>query len=99
MIVCRLGEAEKALNCNETSSCVDSVLAFQAQALQNHLSKCTEARKVKDWKVILKESQAATSLGADSAPLVSFLGLTVSFLCLNFLYSNIFFIIFGLNFT
>ncbi|KAH1110777.1 hypothetical protein GLYMA_04G103400v4 [Glycine max] len=66
----RLGEAEKALNCNETSPCVDSVLAFQAQALQNHLSKCTEARKVKDWKVILKESQAAISLGADSAPLV-----------------------------
>ncbi|KAG5045517.1 hypothetical protein AAZX31_06G099900 [Glycine max] len=66
----RLGEAEKALNCNETSSCVDSVLAFQAQALQNHLSKCTEARKVKDWKVILNETQAAISLGADSAPLV-----------------------------
>ena len=80
MIVCRLGEAEKALNCNETSSCVDSILAFQAQALQNHLSKCTEARKVKDWKVILKESQAAISLGADSAPLVSFLGLTFLFL-------------------
>ncbi|KAH1206784.1 Inactive TPR repeat-containing thioredoxin TTL3 [Glycine max] len=65
----RLREAEKALNCNETSPCVDSVLAFQAQALQNHLSKCTEAWKVKDWKVILKESQAAISLGADSAPL------------------------------
>ena len=80
MIVCRLGEAEKALNCNETSSCVDSVLAFQAQALQNHLSKCTEARKVKDWKVILNETQAAISLGADSAPLVSFLGLTFLFL-------------------
>ena len=96
---CRLGKAEKALNCNETSPCVDSILAFQAQALQNHLSRCTKARKVKDWKVILKESQATISLGVDSAPLVSFLGLTVSFLCLNFLYSNIFFIIFGLNFT
>ena len=96
---CRLGKAEKALNCNETSPCVDSILAFQAQALQNHLSICTKARKVKDWKVILKESQATISLGVDSAPLVSFLGLTVSFLCLNFLYSNIFFIIFGLNFT
>ncbi|CAJ1974119.1 unnamed protein product [Sphenostylis stenocarpa] len=66
----RLGEAQKALNCNETSPCVDSVLTFQAQALQNHLSKCTEAREVKDWKAILKETQAAVSLGADSAPQV-----------------------------
>ncbi|KHN35687.1 Inactive TPR repeat-containing thioredoxin TTL3 [Glycine soja] len=66
----RLGKAEKALNCNETSPCVDSILAFQAQALQNHLSRCTKARKVKDWKVILKESQATISLGVDSAPLV-----------------------------
>ncbi|KAG5121227.1 hypothetical protein JHK84_039567 [Glycine max] len=66
----RLGKAEKALNCNETSPCVDSILVFQAQALQNHLSRCTKARKVKDWKVILKESQATISLGVDSAPLV-----------------------------
>ncbi|KAG2399948.1 hypothetical protein LR48_Vigan04g189200 [Vigna angularis] len=66
----RLGEAEKALNCNETSPSVDSVLSLQAQNLQNHLSKCTEARKVKDWKAILKETQAAVSLGADSAPQV-----------------------------
>lgn len=66
----RLGEAEKALNCNETSPCVDSVLTLQAQALQNHLTKCTEARKAKDWKAILKETQAAVSLGADSAPQV-----------------------------
>lgn len=66
----RLGEAEKALNCNETSPYDDTVLAFQAHALQNHLSKCTEARKNKDWKTILKETQAAMSLGADSAPLV-----------------------------
>ncbi|XP_014502104.1 TPR repeat-containing thioredoxin TTL1 [Vigna radiata var. radiata] len=64
----RLGEAEKALNCNETSPCVDSVFSLQVQNLQNHLSKCTEARKVKDWKGILKETQAAVSLGADSAP-------------------------------
>ncbi|XP_020229934.1 TPR repeat-containing thioredoxin TTL1 [Cajanus cajan] len=69
-IYLRLGETEKALNCNETTPYVDSVLAFQTQALGNHLSKCTEARKVKDWKTVLKETQAAISLGADSAPLV-----------------------------
>ncbi|KAL2339896.1 hypothetical protein Fmac_007836 [Flemingia macrophylla] len=66
----RLGEAEKALNLNETTPFVDSELAFQAQALQNHLSRCNEARKVKDWKAVLEETQAVISLGADSAPLV-----------------------------
>ncbi|KAE9603881.1 hypothetical protein Lal_00001899 [Lupinus albus] len=64
----RLGEAEKALNCNQATTDFDSVLTFQAQALSNHLSKCTEARKVNEWNVILKETQSAIALGADSAP-------------------------------
>ncbi|KAL1310054.1 hypothetical protein HN51_052735 [Arachis hypogaea] len=64
----RLGEAEKALTCNQAASDDDSVLAFQAQALEDHLNKCTEARKVKDWKTIIKETQSAISLGANSAP-------------------------------
>ncbi|XP_058751086.1 inactive TPR repeat-containing thioredoxin TTL3-like [Vicia villosa] len=64
----RLGEVEKALDCNRSTSCVDSVLVFQAQALQNHINKCTEARKFNEWSVVLKETQSALSLGADSAP-------------------------------
>ncbi|KAK7282808.1 hypothetical protein RIF29_11876 [Crotalaria pallida] len=66
----RLGEAEKALNCNQATPYADSELDLQAQALQNHLNKCTEARRVNDWKVLLKETQSAISLGADSAPQV-----------------------------
>ncbi|KAK7385296.1 hypothetical protein VNO78_31012 [Psophocarpus tetragonolobus] len=66
----RLGEAEKALDCNQSTSYVDSTLAFQAQALQNHLNTCIEARKVNAWSDILKETQSAISLGADSAPQV-----------------------------
>ncbi|XP_027355729.1 TPR repeat-containing thioredoxin TTL1 [Abrus precatorius] len=66
----RLGEVEKAMNCNQTAPYVDSILAYQAQTLQNHLNKCNEARKVNDWKSILKETQAAICLGADSAPQV-----------------------------
>ncbi|XP_061350101.1 TPR repeat-containing thioredoxin TTL1-like [Gastrolobium bilobum] len=66
----RLGEAEKALDCNQSTSDADSVLVFQAHALQNHLNKCIEARKVNEWSVILKETQSAISLGADSAPQV-----------------------------
>jgi len=69
-----LGEAEKALNCNKETPYFDSELDFQARALQVHFNKCSEARKVKDWKVILKETQFAISLGVDSAPKVSFLG-------------------------
>jgi hypothetical protein len=68
-----LGEAEKALNCNKETPYFDSELAHQAQALQTHLDKCSEARKINDWKVILKETKSAISLGADSAPKVSFL--------------------------
>ncbi|RDX63372.1 TPR repeat-containing thioredoxin TTL1, partial [Mucuna pruriens] len=66
----RLGEAEKALDCNQSTSCADSILAFQAQALQNHLNKCIEARKVNAWSDVLKETRSAISLGADSAPQV-----------------------------
>ncbi|CAL0315531.1 unnamed protein product [Lupinus luteus] len=66
----RLGEAEKAMACINSSPCSDSLLAFQAHALQNHLNKCNEARKVGEWSVILKETQSAISLGADSAPQV-----------------------------
>ncbi|KAG5112448.1 hypothetical protein JHK82_035717 [Glycine max] len=69
-IYVRLGEAEKALDCNQSIPYVDSILAFQAQALQNHLNKCIEARKVNAWSDILKETQFAISLGADSAPQV-----------------------------
>ena len=74
-----MGEAEKALTCNQATPYVDSVLAFQAQDLQKQLNKCTEARKVNDWKAILKETQSAISLGADSALQVSFLGLMFVF--------------------
>ncbi|GAU24545.1 hypothetical protein TSUD_148860 [Trifolium subterraneum] len=66
----RLGEAEKALNCNKETPYFDSELAHQAQTLQIHLDKCSEARKVNDWKVILKETKSAIFLGADSAPKV-----------------------------
>ncbi|XP_028756560.1 TPR repeat-containing thioredoxin TTL1-like [Neltuma alba] len=66
----RLGEAEKAIHCNNSTPYEDAVLAIQAQALQNHLKKCLEARKVNEWKTILKETQSAISLCADSAPQV-----------------------------
>nr|XP_010937481.1 inactive TPR repeat-containing thioredoxin TTL3 [Elaeis guineensis] len=65
----RLGEAEKAthhykLSRKETSSNDFS----RVQALQTHLARCNEACKQKDWLTVLKQSQAAVSAGADSAP-------------------------------
>ncbi|XP_054798664.1 TPR repeat-containing thioredoxin TTL1-like [Prosopis cineraria] len=69
-IYLRLGEAEKAMHCNNSTPYGDSVLAFQAQALQKHVKKCLEARKVNEWNTILKETQYAISLCADSAPQV-----------------------------
>lgn len=68
-----MGEAEKALNCNKETPYYDSDLAFKAHALQIHLNKCSEARKVNDWKFILTETKSAISIGVDSAPKVSLL--------------------------
>ncbi|XP_020254377.1 inactive TPR repeat-containing thioredoxin TTL3-like, partial [Asparagus officinalis] len=67
----RLGEAERALHHyklsrNEASSADIS----RAQALQTHLSKCSEARRLKDWHSVVKETQLAVSSGADSSPQV-----------------------------
>eukprot|EP00250_Pteridium_aquilinum_P015192 c22435_g1_i1 orf=852-3803(-) len=40
------------------------------QAVEKHISKCIEARKAGDWKIVLQESVAASVVGADSAPQV-----------------------------
>nr|XP_018679008.1 PREDICTED: inactive TPR repeat-containing thioredoxin TTL3-like isoform X3 [Musa acuminata subsp. malaccensis] len=68
----RLGEAEKAIHHfklarNETTS--EDIA--QVHRLQNHLSKCNEARKLRDWHSVLKEARSAVSSGADSSPQVS----------------------------
>ncbi|XP_009393996.2 inactive TPR repeat-containing thioredoxin TTL3-like [Musa acuminata AAA Group] len=65
----RLGEAEKAIHHfklarNETTS--EDIA--QVHRLQNHLSKCNEARKLRDWHSVLKEARSAVSSGADSSP-------------------------------
>lgn len=42
-----------------------------ATKVQNHLNKCTDAKRQRDWNVLLKEIALSTSTGADSAPLVA----------------------------
>ncbi|XP_074579103.1 inactive TPR repeat-containing thioredoxin TTL3-like [Curcuma longa] len=67
----RLGEAAKAVHHfkqsrNEASPWDKS----RAQALQFHVSKSNEARRLKDYLTMLKESESAASSGADSSPQV-----------------------------
>ncbi|RVW57534.1 Inactive TPR repeat-containing thioredoxin TTL3 [Vitis vinifera] len=40
----------------------------KAHSLQAHLSKCTEARRLRDWNTLVKEAGYTISAGADSAP-------------------------------
>lgn len=38
--------------------------------MEKHISKCTDARRIGDWKSVLREVDAAASAGADSSPQV-----------------------------
>lgn len=41
------------------------------QAVEKHIGKCTDARKINDWKSALRECEAAIAAGADFCPQVS----------------------------
>ncbi|KAI0512330.1 hypothetical protein KFK09_012969 [Dendrobium nobile] len=65
----RLGEPERAtkhykLAKNEAS--YDDI--SHAKDIQIFICKCSEARKSRNWNILLKESQSAISAGADSSP-------------------------------
>ncbi|KAE8680113.1 TPR repeat-containing thioredoxin TTL1 [Hibiscus syriacus] len=38
------------------------------QAVERHLSKCTDARRIRDWRGALREADAAIAAGADFSP-------------------------------
>lgn len=50
----------------------DSEDVAQVQALQKHLNRCIQARKLKEWNTLVKETDCAISSGADSSPEVSY---------------------------
>ncbi|XP_020574530.1 inactive TPR repeat-containing thioredoxin TTL3-like [Phalaenopsis equestris] len=65
----RLGEAERAakhykLAKNEAS--YDDI--SRAKAVEILIGKCREAKSLRDWNILLKESQSAISAGVDSSP-------------------------------
>jgi tetratricopeptide (TPR) repeat protein len=64
----RLGEIENARTHFKLSGQQSDWTDIQKfQTVEMHLSKCAEARKIGDWKTVLKESNAAIMAGADSA--------------------------------
>lgn len=65
----RLGEGDKALyHFKQSGFEAESSEISKAQILQAHLVKCIEAKKQLEWKKLLRETESAISLGADSAP-------------------------------
>lgn len=81
----RLGEAEPALyHYKQAGQEADPDIMSKAKNLQLHLSRCTEAKKQRDWNSLLKESSLAISAGADSAPQVSQLFIKLCISCLRF---------------
>ncbi|KAK1405088.1 Tetratricopetide-repeat thioredoxin-like 1 [Heracleum sosnowskyi] len=46
----------------------DPIELQNLQAVEKHVSKCTIARRIGDWKVVLKEADAAIASGAAASP-------------------------------
>lgn len=74
MYICifvRLGEAEKAkYHFKHAGPEVDPDIMAKAKVVLGHLKKCDDAKRLKDWHTVLKESGNAITAGADSAPMV-----------------------------
>lgn len=67
----RLGEVEKAIyHYKHAGPEADQVDIAKAKSVQVHLNKCTDAKRTRDWNTLIKETRAAISAGADSAPQV-----------------------------
>ncbi|GLU18078.1 hypothetical protein SLE2022_343980 [Rubroshorea leprosula] len=49
----------------------DPAELYKLQAVEKHLNKCTDARRIRDWKSALRESEAAVASGADFCPQLS----------------------------
>ncbi|KAJ0041541.1 hypothetical protein Pint_26616 [Pistacia integerrima] len=65
----KLGEVEKAIyHYKHAGPEADHVDVAKAKSVQLHLNKCTEAKRLRDWNTLIKETGAAISAGADAAP-------------------------------
>lgn len=67
----RLGLIESARRHLQAAGLQDDTRDAQSlQTIQRHISRCIEARKVGNWRIVLQESSAAVAAGAESAPQV-----------------------------
>ncbi|ESQ27305.1 hypothetical protein EUTSA_v10018402mg [Eutrema salsugineum] len=67
----RLGEVEKALShYNQAGKYTETKHIEQVEDVIKCLRRCDEARRSKEWNVVLKETSFAISYGADSSPRV-----------------------------
>ncbi|KAL8472089.1 hypothetical protein ACS0TY_029353 [Phlomoides rotata] len=70
-IYLRLGEAERATyHFKQSGPEADPESMLRAKQVQMHLSRCTEAKRQRDWNTLLRETDLAIDSGADSAPLI-----------------------------
>ncbi|KAL6838640.1 hypothetical protein ACP4OV_031354 [Aristida adscensionis] len=67
----RLGHIEDALKHLSLAAPQPDLLELhRLQTVEKHLVRCVDARKVGDWKSVLRESDAAIAAGADSSALL-----------------------------
>ncbi|KAL1225741.1 Inactive TPR repeat-containing thioredoxin TTL3 [Cardamine amara subsp. amara] len=67
----RLGEVENSIyHFKHAGPEADQEDISKARMVQTHLNKCTEAKRVRDWNTLIKETANTITLGADAAPQV-----------------------------
>jgi hypothetical protein len=74
VLKCRLGHIDDALkHLSLTSPQPDPIELQKLQTVEKHLGRCLDARKAREWRSVLRETDAAIASGADSSALVRFL--------------------------
>ncbi|KAJ4883118.1 Tetratricopeptide repeat (TPR)-like superfamily protein [Raphanus sativus] len=67
----RLGEVEKSIyHIKHSGPETDQEDISKAKTVQTHLNKCTEAKRLRDWNTLIKETRNTIASGADAAPQV-----------------------------
>ncbi|KAH0719786.1 hypothetical protein KY284_004816 [Solanum tuberosum] len=63
-----LGQVENARKCLFSLDQIpEEAELHKLETVENHINKCSEARRLGDWTSVLKEAEAATSRGAEAS--------------------------------
>lgn len=77
-LVCRLGLLESAdRHLRAAGNEADLVELQRLRNIERHFSRCIDARRLREWQNVIRESDAAVVAGADSAPRVLLLSLSI----------------------